>query len=583
MPTTPLPMALTPSRVCSLFLAVGFCGLTFVLAISPWIAPGISLIPLYVWEIVVLTAGITGVFIIICCLNRRTEVRYRDRQYMYTDGIPWARFCERNCLWVFTVMCGIGSVAFFSYTCYQTFGNTASTCSETLSSTSKEIMKTENVRNTVLLLFCVCQLIFVTIIQFKRLNLTQTGTTISMYIVIGASSILCIEVYLNIFKEARTRALKPENSTSFITPSFNYSFAFLKCSHNGTFFETDIVSEKVYRYTYSFPLEFALLLMCCLLDKMDSQMSSNNSENDRVSQQSSISNDSDLDSSENTRLLVRSQRNSNIYRNPLLFRRVGRLLANFIFSYSMSIVLIVLFTIIFGARLVLDILRNSDIIVNVIYHPYKDQRLVTLQKVITYSQFVAAFMHIATAVVGFLFIILKRKNKKIVFKVEHKLLVFGATGLLILDLFQIVDNCGNVYEFNHSTDLTILVVYLFKTLFELVLTYTQTVLIVTFSKMHIETNNHLLQSKKDTWISNMVLFVGYSDFLWWATDNFLNPNGLIFLTQSKNDPYGLKSWWFMTEMLNPVVSVGKLQAAILCFKGYFRFQRVIRENRQLRI
>jgi len=74
---------------------------------------------------------------------------------------------------------------------------------------------------------------------------------------------MVLGVYLSIIRESSTRTL--HSNASFPSDFVNANFRTLRCSDNRTYFERDELAERIYRFTYQFPVEFALLSLCYLI------------------------------------------------------------------------------------------------------------------------------------------------------------------------------------------------------------------------------------------------------------------------------------------------------------------------------
>lgn len=229
-------------------------------------------------------------------------------------------------------------------------------------------------------------------------------------------------------------------------------------------------------------------------------------------------------------------------------------------------IFIVLLAALYGARLVCDVLRNDDVIVNNVFEPYSNSAIRYFQNILLYLRTAKELFHIGASIVGFGLI---SKEKNIQLNAKKLIFLLGMISLLILVLFQI----HYFVHTPHTSGTVISVFYVVKLCFQVVSIFCQTVLIISFLRISIEVK----QLEKPKWIRNIVVFLGCSNIENWAVDKFLNPNVLMFVSQNQTDHFGLKSWWYITELLFPSVIIGRLISAILSFEGSVRFQRHLKQ------
>lgn len=527
-------MSVSPPRLIIHFLVTCYCGFTFALAVSPWIALGVTFVPLHIWEIVVLIIGILNE----SCLAIKIFTSNGDETNTTYDDV-WYKRCQLG----FVLLSGIPSLAFYIYSCSQVLNIFNTSCEEMILESEARKIHLEAARDVFLAVFCFFQLVIICILQLRKYNNTSI-TTVNVALVLAANAILGLEVYLNVMKEAKTRELKNENLGNI--PFSDIQFSNVKCSSNGTYVITDYVSEKVYRFTYTCPFEFALLSICIVLDAWKPQLQREN--------QRSIQGLPETDNSTEASADGEDQSNSR--------DKKGSYSECFCSIHVTGALCVIVFLCLI-VRIFLDGERNEDLIVKNLPEIHDYSRARDISKLITWVQLFLSVVYFTAAVFGFRFLLSKNKDEEFCLNVEFKLLVFGAVGLLLLNFFRIIDFIGDMTE--RGTDY-VGVFYFLKSLGQLFTVYAQTLLIMSFCAMSV--------GVMDMRIKNIILFFGCSNLANWVSDKFLNPSGLVYLTQKKTSLYGLTSWWLITELLFPVVIIGRLQAAMLCFKGICRFKRL---------
>lgn len=583
-------------QVFSLFVMICLCGMTFVLAISTLITRKITSTPVFAWEITQFAVGLLGMLILY--YMRRWELENHlavngglyqprnedsqresnvntdfDEEYPFPNPYRPRQSISRNrqigWKWVigiplreiFLVITCLGSLPLAVYRCIRSFSNIV--C---FGERSKFII--EGTRYIFFIIFCVVQMLFVLKLRYRR---CVSGLSVFVAAVVVSSNFpLCLEVYNNVIGELKTQQIKAEttsNNSNVNLSNAKLSSAFVKCTENGTTFETDWVMEKLFRYTYQFPLEFAMLALSYLVPMWIWPS------HDRTHIQNTVTEPSrrgepmsqTIEGSCETDPLVGPNSSESLRRLKLYRRHV---------LWGFCIFVFLLFGV-FVSHIVEDSLRDNDIILsNWLYNTNTTD--IDGGVLVTYVQTTYSYFMIATAALGFAKIQQQKLNLNRQYSANDVILIFSSLVYTIFLLFETVDFIGTLCGIKTSDVRAVHVMYCVKILLQFGALYAQTALVIRFSKMIIQNNHRTEQYNSQHLIKCIVIYIGFCNLERWTVDKFLTPNTLVFVSQMHYDMYGMHVWWILNALLHPVVIVMRLQASIMCFEGYVRFQMITR-------
>lgn len=240
-------------------------------------------------------------------------------------------------------------------------------------------------------------------------------------------------------------------------------------------------------------------------------------------------------------------------------------LSNAIF-FSIPVTLAMLGLYIWKDRL----LKNDVVLVELTVTTPVLRDILMIQTVYTYFLCSISFL-------GFIFVRFQVAIKQIHYNPNDVLLLFGAVGHLLLLLFETVDAIGVLYYDKGGSNSVAKVLYDIKIAFHFIGLYSQTVLIIRFSRMVVDRTS--LLKGKQLLIKSSLVFVGMFNFERWIVDKFLTPIPLAHVYHASFAMYGNTNWWYVTELLHPLVIVMRLQAAIMCFEACVRCKQKSFEQR----
>ena len=595
-------------RASSLFMFVVLSGITLVLALAHWLSDlHISLAPLYAWEIILFVFTLASMACFVALRNNdnyvvdgndesnvdqsselelssvMTEELYRGQ----TSEPLWMRFPFR--LFALIVCC-IGSVSMPVYETYRTIDNLL--CFDIESTGVIALLKLKTISNIGYILTCVALAAFLLRLRCKSSKSPEMKVLMAS---LAATNItLVINVIMNIIWTSNTMEVNSETPLTNITNTTNVTIVnnqtvnmtdaelveemlYIKCNNNIGYVDT--VATYFYKYSYQFPVQFAMISFCFLgtlwnilpnrhrsitrhiIQPIETQNSSTDIEN-QVSRSTDIAEHAGHPDQERQPLISRSRSVP-----PWLRKLRSGSKATFVFVCNHITILTTLVVVaIFAFHLYTEIKDDTFDDENVILRcdqekdSCADSQNSIIQTVYIYVISIVAF-------IGF---IVARKEEKTydIFHAFDIVLLICAGGRLILILFETIDNIEIIIE--NTTDNTTAekVLFSFKTFCRYIGLYSH----LKVSKIKFEQRS--MTSGKQLFIKAVIAFLGVCNLEIWLADSFLEPTVLQYNDNTNyGQSYGRKNWFFLTQLLYPFLTLYRLLSSIMCFEACVIFKR----------
>ena len=592
-------------RAFSLFLCAILSGITLVFAFSYWFSRGgkihISMDPLYTWEILVFLAALLTMALIVVIRNNRSYVENAELQTnaghvdpelsRTIDSIAnaqhnnfpcWNRFPLRSAMYI---VCCIGSIVFPIFEVYRTADNLSGL--EHISSDFKTSSVLKCLRDVLCIFFCLCQLAF--LLLYKNIVCKSLIIKYLVSTLVAANFTVCVNIVFSIILTARTMDIyneahnpngnSSEQHTNISCGEVEAEESYLVCKTNGV--EVDHVALIFHKYTYQFPIEFALLSMCFLFSLWNIFFPSrptfvkeyrNTSWGERSLTDSGMTDGSTF-GTENI------ESDSDMEQTPLMKQAfAGRqkrlrksIMSTLVFMSRYAFILTFVYVVFaFSLQLYMDIRNTEAQKTDDVFIYYSanitqsevEQWYSILQTVYTYVFCIVSF-------IGFM-LIRKEQTVRTSFNPDYVMLLVGASGHFLLTLFETVDS---VEQFMDKPDkkMVLKILFLIKSLFYYVGLYSQTMLIIKSTNLKIRRSS--IENGKQLFIKGIIVFIGVCNAKSWITDSFLDPEVLTDVDGVHNqDVYGGKVWWYLAELLYPLAIVYRLFSMIICFQTCVRFK-----------
>ena len=565
-------------RSSAFLVLVLLCSLTTVLTLSYWMTRSnthnISLASLYAWETILYLFSMATIMIFTILKNNEVHVvensALRTREQADTDSVnidintteqvlpKWAKFPLRR--FVITICC-VGSTIIPAYATYRSIANILCLNSEA----SKLVLILKCGRSLTRVLFCICQAVF--LICFKNKVVNSPLMKVMIAGIVSANYALCVDVVLNVIWMSSTLDLKTDNNnlTSVENETNEKLYMYLKCSNNTL--NVDTVALYFYKYSYQFPIEFASLSFCYLgiIWNVFAQAKRTTERNSSICSNSNSNNDSQQE-------LLKAVTATGTSK----WRRIRKAaVSTFVFCCDHTFILASIFvTGIFTFHLFTEITvyKNSDFDV-VLRHGDNNKTHSGLQNANSILQTVDTYVLCIIAFIGFL-LVRKEKPERKYFSSSDVLLLVVAASHLLLILFETIDPIDLFIEDTSETKTATKVLYFIKTIFHYIGVYSQTVLVIKASKLNIRRNS--IKRGKQLFIKSVIVFIGMYNAERWVVDRFLPPTILMYVSGIHNDDiFGEKNWWFIVEILFPLVIVYRILTAVMCYETCVRLKRKV--------
>lgn len=582
----------------SLFVFALSSGATFILAFSHWLSRGgqihISLSPLYVWETMLFVTSILTMTLVVLLrnnenyiianistsINERTDNRVHGEadstQDTHESNVPlWTRVPLRSVLYA---ICCIGGVVPFSFDLYRTVDNLE--VSDDLASESKSLSICKCIRHIFCIVFVIYELVFLLWCRnFVCRSLILKGL---LSLMMSANVSLFVNVVLDIVWAANSLELfdetlngnKSDIHLNISCGQTEEEEKYLMCTGNTV--KIDQVRLYFHMYTYQFPVEFALLSICflwriwnilCPLGQVYSESQISIFDRSASSIETSTSGFvEECSETDHTPLM----------RGYILgrWKRIRRpVILTFMCVTRHAFIITLIYVICaFSLQLYMDI-RNTRAGNNSVAALFNTGNRTHSHIVEWYSILQTVYTYVF-CIVAFIGYILIRKEKAIsasTISSDYFPLLIGALGHFSLTLFETVDSIGQFVN-KPEKKMTLKILFLVKTCFYYVELYSHTLLVIKSSKVKVRKSS--VEGGKQLFLRGIIIFVAVCNAKSWVTDSFLDAEVLTDVNGVHNqDLFGEYVWWYMTQLLYPLVIVYRLFSVIICFEACVRFNR----------
>ena len=585
-------------RASALFMFVVLCGINVVLSTTHWLSNlYISLAPLYAWETLFFIFTFLALLCFVALKNNTNHVigyvEERDEQThseieltSSTDNTcmsqinepRWTKLPFRHLL---IICCCIGTISLPVFEAYRTIDNM--TCFRVESTGLSALFILKCLSNVLCSLVCICVVVF--LLRFKKYSSKSSEMKVLMSAPAALHFLLLVKVIIYIIWTSETmeeNTNKPPNNTSKIPFYVNMSesdmakeLIFFKCKNNTAFVDT--LATYFYKYSYQFPVEFALLSFCYLGQIWNvlpqRKRSVDTRQNDHgiegIPARGENNDLNTIGSEEQTHSAHESLIDSTI---PARWRRL-RLACKSTFIFCCSHVFIPTSLIVLG-------IFALHLYTEIVDDTFDDENVILQCNQSNYTCIASANSIVQTvyiyviSIVAFIGFMIARKERKVfdLFYAIDILLLIAAGGRLLMILFETIDNVEVIIENkpNNATDEKVL--FTFKTFCRYIGLYSQTILVLKMSKIKVCPAS--MKTGKQLLIKGIIIFLGVCNMEIWIADSFLEPTVLQYNENTKyGQAYGRKNWFFMTQLLYPFLTFYRLLTAIMCFEACVRFKR----------
>lgn len=592
-------MDLAKGRASALCSFAVLSGLSLVLSLAHWLSDlHISLAPLYAWEIILFLLTLLSMLWFVIFRNDANNVidSLAETIEVSSTGTELTNMDSSSCrtkickpLWArlplhFTAVavCCLGSVSMPVFEFFRTIDNMS--CFDIKSAELRVILVLKCVRNIMYVLTCICMLVF--LLRFKNKSSKSPTMKVLMSTIAATNLTLIVNVIINIIWTSDTMELTtklpPGNNTgkhlqiNMTEEEMKKEMIYLKCINHSVYVDT--VATYYYKFSYQFPIEFALLSFCFLgqiwnILPQERRTSGFAQENEMPR--------NTLDDNEN------SERRSDVFsaqseldQESLIGHRVptklrwikSAALSTFVFSCShVFIPTAILVVAIFILHLYTEIKDETFDDENVILECHGNSSCVDSPNSIVQTIYTYVF-----SIVSFIGFMVARKEKKSydMFNGNDILFLIGAGGHLLLILFETIDNIWIITGNDSSNTGAEKVLFSFKTFCRIIGIYSQTIFVIKSTKIKIRRKS--MKTGKQLFIKAVVVFLGVCNLEIWLADSFLEPTVLQFNDNTNyGQAYGRKNWFFMTQLLYPLVTLYRLLTTVMCFEACLRFRRYL--------
>ena len=582
-------------RAASLFTAAVLSGFTLVLATSYWLTRtsenGISPKPLCIWEITLFSVAISSMIVFICL--RKKQAYVVDTGKPFSDAYMDYLFDKKEAdlpYWTYIryrdiamSVCCVGCCILPFSEVYR-FVNKLK-CVENMYEEFRNVYCANNICRA---MFCICQLFF--LLSNKRKSAKNGLLRLLLSTVAVANFTLCVDVFMYAMQAYDTIHIQTEqDNTGSMSVNNTKEPIFIECQNSSA--NIDFDAEWIYKFTYQFPIEFAVLSFCFFGSVWgvlkSSEMISNTDSNEHGRQNDSTQQDSSIiDVSGRVSECKRETSVTSSDKNGRKRTKKHRLImivvkgiitfpSKWSFPLSLIFVLGVFVFILFMEVSYMDDHGGNQTLV----YEYSDTPLTPLQEAYMVTQTVYIYIICIVAPVGF---ILARKeiiaHKRL--NPSDKLLLAAGTGHIVFILVETVGYTDVIYS--GRKDFVVVIFYI-KLLLKYQGIFAETMIVLIASKMEVSLDS--ITNGRQSVIKGIIVFLGMFNTERWFTDNFLPPNILRYVAfTGYNEMYGQTTWWILTAFLYPFVMIFRLSMTIMCFETCVRVKReTARLKRESRI
>ena len=588
-------------RAASVFTAAVLSGFTLVLAASYWLTRtseyGMSPKPLYIWEIILFLSAILSMVVFICLRKNTAYVVDTDKPfsdaYMDTlfdtkeDGLPfWTYIRLRD---IALTVCCVGCCILPFLEVYRFVNNLE--CIDDMFETFRNIECASNICRAI---FCICQLLF---LLWNKTKSAKNGLLrLLLSAVAVANFTLCVDVFMYAIQAYDTIDIQnKQNATFNISAIDPHEPVFIECQNSSVkmMMKIDINAEWIYKFTYQFPIEFAVFSLCYFGTiwsvykpskiKVSTDPQEHERENDNTRPESTVIDISGLESEPRQRETLATSADQNSLRRAHKYRYIITVVVKGIikftstkaFPLSLVFVLGVFVFILYMEISYMDSHGGNKTLV----YDYLNTTLTTLQESYMVTQTVYIYIICIVAPVGF--ILARREtiaHKRL--NASDKLLLVGATGHLV---FILVETVGYTDVINSGRKDFVVVIFYIKLLLKYQGVFAEAMIVLIASKMEVRLDS--ITNGRQSVIKGIIIFLGMFNTERWFTVNFLPPNILRYVAfTGYKEMYGQTTWWILTSFLYPCVVIFRQAMSIMCFETFVRVKReYVRLKRESRI
>ena len=567
-------------RATPFVLAAIFSGISAVLMLSYFMTRtseyGISLKPLFIWEITLFLSAIIAMVTFTRLRQNSSFVVENDKPFSdaYMDFLfdSWRKSdlpeeCKDKLpFWTYIPLRAIGlcvccivAILLPIYDIYRSLANMQ--CFENRQ-VSFRLLNCG--RQYCSVLFCLCQTVF--LLRFKTRCTKNSLLRLFMSTIIAANFTMLVNVGLNIKLAGETVNLKTKVGSGLDASVLEEKLMFVSCHNNKA--KIDYIAEWIYKFSYQFPIEFFVLSLCYLW---------------------TIYNPTIPGVSKPRRNTDRSMTSTlGAYREHLNN-------ANILFSASnettrhklcRKIILAINGTIAFTSRwtFILSFLLIGGIFTLILYNEIEYMTFIEDTNILLYNRtsnsthmknyyaIIQTIYHYSFCIIVPFAWLLAARKEKIAFKKLNPsdgLLLIATAGHIVFVMFETVDFAEVVFDKRSDT---IAVIFFIKMLLKYQGLLGEAVMVLIASKMDIRQDS--IKRGRQLVIRILIVFLGVFNMERWFTDNFLPPNVIRYVEVINfKQMYGEKTWWFLIAYLYPFVVIFRVAMVTMCFEICVRIKR----------
>ena len=570
-----------------LVLAAVFSGISAVLMLSYFMTRtskyGISLMPLYIWEITLFLSAIIAMVIFTRLRQNSSFVVENDKPFSdaYMDFLfdSWRNSdlpeeCKNKLpFWTYIPLRAIGlcvccivAIVLPIYDIYRSLANMQ--CFENRQ-VSFRLLNCG--RQYCSALFCLCQTVF--LLRFKTKSVKCRLLKLFMSTILAANFTLLVNVGLTIKLAEDTVNLKTYAGSKINVSVLEENLVFVSCQLNTA--KIDHIAEWIYKFSNQFPIEFVVLSLCYLWVMYSptipglSQSKQNTERSTSVGSLSTTdTNREPLDNSKNhlsdSQLSLKETPKHKIYRYIILAVK-GTITFTARWTFMLSFLLIGgIFTLIWYNEIeYMTTIKKSDIL---LYN--RTSNSTNMRKY--YATIQTSYLYSICIIAPFAWFLGARKERITYkrFNSSDVLLMIVTAGHIFFVMFETVDFTGVVRD---SSDATA-VLFFIKMLLKYQGLLGEMMLVLTASKMDIRRDS--IKRGRQLVMRMALVFLGVFNMERWFTCNFLPPNVIRYVEEINFEQmYGENTWWFLIAYFYPFVILFRLAMVTMCFEIRVRFER----------
>ena len=571
-----------------LVLAAVFSGISAVLMLTYFMTRtseyGISLRPLFIWEITLfLLAILTMVIftrlrqnsIFVVANNKPFSDAYMDFLFdswrnsdlteEYKGKLPFWTYVPLRAIGL--CVCCIVAIVWPIYDIYRSLANMQ--CFENRQ-VSFRLLNCG--RQYFSVLFCLCQTVF--LLRYKTKCARNYLLRLSMSTIIAANFTLLVNVGLNVKLAGETVHLKSNVDSEFDVSVLDKKLMFVSCHNKKA--QVDLIAEWIYKLSYQFPIEFVALSLCYLW-VIYSPAIPNASRSRRTTERLiSVGSVSTLDGDEEP--LYNSSSHFSASQKSL-----NEIPRKNIYWY---IILAVKGTIAFTSRwtFILSFLLIGGIFTVILYNEVEYMKNIEDNNILLYNRtsnstemknyyaIIQTVYHYSFCIIAPFAWLLAARKESITqkrFNSSDVLLIIATAGHIVFVMFETVDFAEVVFDKRSQPTA---VIFFVKMLLKYQGLLGEAAMVLIASKMDIRRDS--IERGRQLAMRIVIVSLGVFNMERWFTDNFLPPNVIRYVEEINfKQMYGEKTWWFLIAYLYPFVVLFRVAMVTMCFESCVRIKR----------